>query len=60
MHGLEVLLEAEALDHAQMVYDFGLLKGSVGDFIDAFDHPVTFNSMTRKPKASASRVCSAL
>lgn len=46
LHGhsykLEVLLEADALDHGQMIYDFGLLKGTVGDFIDAFDHALTF------------------
>ena len=46
LHGhsykIEVLLEADALDQGQMVYDFGLLKGTVGDFIDAFDHAVTF------------------
>lgn len=38
---VEVLLEAHALDHGQMVYDFGLLKGDVRDLIDAFDHAVT-------------------
>ncbi|WP_238353640.1 6-pyruvoyl trahydropterin synthase family protein [Pseudomonas proteolytica] len=46
LHGhsykIEVLLEAYALDHGQMVYDFGLLKGTVGNFIDGFDHAVTF------------------
>lgn len=46
LHGhsykIEVLLEAHALDHGQMVYDFGLLKGDVRDLIDAFDHAVTF------------------
>lgn len=46
LHGhsykIEVLLEAHALDHGQMVYDFGLLKGVIGQFIDAFDHAVTF------------------
>lgn len=45
LHGhsykVEVLIEADALDHGQMVYDFGLLKGVVADFIDAFDHAVT-------------------
>lgn len=45
LHGhsykLEVLIEADALDHGQMVYDFGLLKGAVADFVDAFDHSVT-------------------
>lgn len=38
---LELLLEAHALDHGQMVYDFGLLKGGARDLIDAFDHAVT-------------------
>jgi len=46
LHGhsykIEVLLEADALDNGQMVYDFGLLKGTVRDFVDAFDHAVTF------------------
>lgn len=46
LHGhsykIELLLEADALDHGQMVYDFGLLKGNVRDLIDAFDHAVTF------------------
>lgn len=37
---IELLLEAHALDHGQMVYDFGLLKGDVRDLIDAFDHAV--------------------
>ncbi|TJZ79037.1 6-pyruvoyl trahydropterin synthase family protein [Chitiniphilus eburneus] len=39
---VEVLLEAHALDHGQMVYDFGLMKGSIRDVIDAFDHAVCF------------------
>ncbi len=37
---VELLLEAQALDHGQMVYDFGLLKGDIRDLIDAFDHAV--------------------
>jgi 6-pyruvoyltetrahydropterin/6-carboxytetrahydropterin synthase len=37
---VELLLHADALDHGQMVYDFGLLKGDVRDLIDAFDHAV--------------------
>lgn len=37
---VELLLEAHALDHGQMVYDFGLLKGDIRDLIDAFDHAV--------------------
>ncbi|AOY01352.1 6-carboxytetrahydropterin synthase [Jeongeupia sp. USM3] len=39
---VEVLLEAHALDHGQMVYDFGLMKGTIKDVIDAFDHAVCF------------------
>lgn len=39
---VEVLLEAHALDHGQMVYDFGLMKGSIRDVIDAFDHAICF------------------
>ncbi len=46
LHGhsykVEVLLEAHALDHGHMVYDFGLMKGHLRDLIDAFDHAVTF------------------
>lgn len=37
---LELLLEADALDNGQMVYDFNLLKGDIRDLIDAFDHAV--------------------
>lgn len=39
---VELLLEAHALDHGQMVYDFGLLKGRIRDLIDAFDHAITY------------------
>lgn len=37
---VELILHADALDHGQMVYDFGLLKGEVRELIDAFDHSV--------------------
>ncbi|MDP3637253.1 MAG: 6-carboxytetrahydropterin synthase [Azonexus sp.] len=37
---IELLLEAQALDHGQMVYDFGLLKQGPRTLIDAFDHAV--------------------
>ncbi len=44
LHGhsykVELLLEADALDHGQMVYDFGLLKHCPRTLIDAFDHAV--------------------
>ncbi len=39
---VEVLLEAHSLDNGQMVYDFGLLKGTIKDIIDSFDHAITF------------------
>jgi len=37
----EVLLESNYLDHGQMVYDFGLMKLTIKEIIDAFDHGVT-------------------
>lgn len=39
---VEVLLEAHALDHGQMVYDFGLMKGDIRTLIDSFDHAVAY------------------
>lgn len=46
MHGhsaiIEVLLEGSKLDNAGMLYDFGLMKGSVKQFIDMFDHCYVF------------------
>lgn len=35
---IEVSFECETLDNAQMVYDFGLMKGSIKQFIDSMDH----------------------
>lgn len=46
MHGhsaiIEVLLQGQHLDKAGMLYDFGLMKGTVKEFIDAFDHCYVF------------------
>lgn len=39
---IELSLEAEYLDNAQMVYDFGLFKGAISDFIDSMDHCIVF------------------
>lgn len=39
---VEIILQANRLDHGQMVYDFGLLKGNIKDMIDSFDHAITF------------------
>ena len=45
LHGhsykVELLFEASSLDRGQMVYDFGLTKGMIKDFIDSFDHAIT-------------------
>jgi len=38
----ELLLAADRLDRGQMVYDFGLLKSHVKDFLDGFDHATLF------------------
>ena len=38
----ELNLQADRLDHGQMVYDFGLLKSSIKDIIDSFDHAICF------------------
>lgn len=38
----ELFLSAERLDRGQMVYDFGLLKQHVKDFLDGFDHAALF------------------
>lgn len=46
MHGhsavIEVLLEGHHLDKSGMLYDFGLMKGTVKQFIDMFDHCFVF------------------
>lgn len=39
---VELILEAHRLDHGQMVYDFGLLKGAIRDLIDSFDHAICY------------------
>jgi 6-pyruvoyltetrahydropterin/6-carboxytetrahydropterin synthase len=35
---VEVFLEGNKLDNAHMLYDFGLMKGTVKEFIDSMDH----------------------
>lgn len=39
---VELFLEANTLDNGQMIYDFGLLKGSIKDLIDSFDHSIVY------------------
>ena len=39
---VELLHKASKLDHGQMVYDFGLLKGVIKDIFDSFDHAICF------------------
>jgi len=42
-HGVfEVILNVNALDFGAMGIDFGILKGTVRDFIDSFDHTYIF------------------
>jgi 6-pyruvoyltetrahydropterin/6-carboxytetrahydropterin synthase len=38
----ELQLSADRLDRGQMVYDFGLMKSHVKDFLDGFDHSTLF------------------
>ena len=38
---VEVLLESNYLDNGHMVYDFGLTKVYIKEFIDSFDHAIT-------------------
>lgn len=38
---VEVLLESNYLDNGQMVYDFGLMKTTIKDLMEAFDHSIT-------------------
>lgn len=35
---VELVFESKDLDNAQMVMDFGLMKGAIKDFIDSMDH----------------------
>lgn len=37
---VEVKLQARALDEAGMVLDFGVMKDTIGNFIDSFDHAI--------------------
>lgn len=39
---VELQLSSDKLDDGQMVYDFGLLKGTVKDMLDGFDHASLF------------------
>ena len=60
---IERLLKAHALDHGQMVYDFGLLKDDVRELIDAvkfslaitrdWRDPVLFERLSRSGRALA-------
>lgn len=39
---VEVILESDKLDDGQMVYDFGLMKNTIHDLIDSFDHCIAY------------------
>lgn len=38
---VEVFFTANGLDNGQMIMDFGLMKNTIGQFIDSFDHAYT-------------------
>jgi len=38
---IEVVLKGNKLDNGMMIYDFGLMKGTIKDIIDSFDHTIT-------------------
>ncbi len=38
---VELIFASSSLDEGQMVYDFGLTKGMIKEFIDSFDHAIT-------------------
>lgn len=38
---VEVLLASNYLDNGQMIYDFGLMKQSIKELMEAFDHSIT-------------------
>ncbi len=56
---VEFLLEADALDNGQMIYDFGLLKGAVRTLVDSFDHAVAFWDKDNPEYIAACRTFSA-
>ena len=45
---VEVLIESNHLDNGHMVYDFGLTKLYIKEFIDSFDHAITLWSKDNK------------
>jgi len=52
LHGhsyeVEILFESNFLDNGQMVYDFGLMKQNMKDFIESFDHAIALWSKDDK------------
>ena len=56
---VELLLKASRLDHGQMVYDFGLLKGVIKDLFDSFDHAICFRQEDQADYIAACKTFSA-
>ncbi len=50
---VELVIEAEELDHNDMVCDFKALKTTVGDYLEQFDHALCMN--TADPKYAVLR-----
>ena len=45
---VEVFLTAKGLDNGQMIMDFGLMKGTIKDLIDSFDHAYSFWNLEKR------------
>ena len=53
---VEIKLSSNYLDNGQMVYDFGLMKTTIKDIIDSFDHSITlWNKDDKKYIESATK-----
>ena len=47
---VELVIEADALDHNEMVCDFKALKATVGHYLEQFDHALCVNTLDPKYK----------
>ena len=45
---VEVMFSSAGMDNGQMVVDFGLLKGTVKDIVDSFDHAYSLWGLEKK------------
>ena len=56
---IELFFTSNKLDNGQMIYDFGLMKGSIKDIVDSFDHALVVwdkdEELVKIAKASSDR-----